>query len=98
PVPGDSPTRRRVFVCTPKDRAAEEPCARTILSTLATRAYRRPVTDEDVQTLIGFYKAGRAEDTFDAGIQRGLERILAAPSFLFRVERGPRDATASSYR
>ena len=87
-----------MFVCTPKDRAAEEPCARKILSTLATRAYRRPVTDEDVQTLMGFYKAGRAEGNFDAGIQRGLERILAAPSFLFRVEREPRQATASAYR
>ena len=98
PVPGDSPTRRNVFVCTPKDRAAEEPCARNILSTFATRAYRRPVTDEDVQTLMSFYKAGRAEDSFDAGIQRGLERILAAPSFLFRVEREPRQVTASAYR
>jgi mono/diheme cytochrome c family protein len=98
PVPGDSPTRRKVFICAPKDRAAEEPCAREILSTLATRAYRRPVTDEDVQTLMSFYKAGRAEETFDEGIQRGLERILAAPSFLFRVEREPRQVTASAYR
>jgi hypothetical protein len=85
PVAGDSPTRRKVFVCRPKDRAAEEPCARTILSTLATRAYRRPVNADDLQTLMSFYKAGRADDSFDAGIQRGLERILAAPSFLFRV-------------
>jgi Protein of unknown function (DUF1592)/Protein of unknown function (DUF1588)/Protein of unknown function (DUF1587)/Protein of unknown function (DUF1585)/Protein of unknown function (DUF1595) len=96
--PGDSPSRRKVFVCAPKDRAAEEPCARTILSTLAGRAYRRPVTDEDVATLMRFFKAARAEDTFDAGIQRGLERILAAPSFLFRVEREPQQATASAYR
>jgi mono/diheme cytochrome c family protein len=98
PVPGDSPTRRKVFVCTPTDSAAEEPCARKILSTLATRAYRRPVTDEDVQTLMGFYKAGRADANFDAGIQRGLERILAAPSFLFRVEGEPREATGPAYR
>jgi len=96
--PGDSPSRRKVFVCAPKDRAAEEPCARTILSTLAGRAYRRPVTDEDVATLMRFFKAARAEDTFDAGIQRGLEQILAAPSFLFRVEREPQQATASAYR
>jgi hypothetical protein len=87
-----------VFVCTPKSGVAEEPCARTILSTLATRAYRRPVTDDDVQTLMGFYRAGRADADFDAGIQRGLERILAAPSFLFRVEREPRQAAASAYR
>ena len=98
PVPGDSSTRRKVFVCRPKNSAAEEPCARNILSTLATRAYRRPVSDEDVRTLMGFYEAGRAGGSFDAGIQRGLERILAAPSFLFRVEREPRQAAASAYR
>src|SRR4029077_497397 len=57
--------------------------------TLARRAYRRPVTEREVQTLVGFYKAGRAEGGFDAGIQGGLRRILAAPSFLFRVEREP---------
>src|SRR3989475_7033153 len=94
-APGDSPTRRKIFICTPpldknsgrpeqdrgtKDAAAEESCARKILSTLATRAYRRPATDEDMQTLLGFYKAGRAEENFDAGIQRAIERILAAPS------------------
>jgi len=56
------------------------------------------LTDEDVRTLMSFYKAGRAEDSFDAGIQRGLERILAAPSFLFRVEREPEQVRASTYR
>jgi mono/diheme cytochrome c family protein len=96
---GDSPSRRKVFVCRPKDAASEEPCATKILSTLAARAYRRPVTDSDVQTLLGFYKAGRAEDNFEAGIQRGLERILAAPSFLFRIEREPAGTPAdSAYR
>jgi mono/diheme cytochrome c family protein len=88
-TPGDSPNRRRIFVCAPKDAAAEEPCARKILSTLATRAYRRPVTEDDMQTLLGFYREGRMDRTFDAGIQAGLERILAAPGFLFRVERVP---------
>ena len=83
---GDSPSRRKIFVCTPLTRAEEEPCARKILSTLATRAYRRPVSSEDVDTLLGFYRAGRAEKDFDTGIQQGIERILAAPSFLFRVE------------
>jgi hypothetical protein len=107
---GDSPSRRKVFICRPKDAASEEPCARTILSTLATRAYRRPVSDTDMATLIGFYRAGRtlrlgtprsgqAESGFDAGIQRGLERILAAPSFLFRIEREPAGVAAgSAYR
>ncbi len=95
----DSANRRHVFVCRPRDAAGEEPCARKILSTLASRAYRRPATESDIQTLLGFYKAGRNEDGFDAGIQRGIERILAAPSFLFRVEREPAGmAAGSAYR
>ena len=85
----DSPSRRKIFVCRPKDAASEEPCARKILSTLAMRAYRRPVAAADVRTFLDFYKEGRADGSFDAGIQRGLERILAAPSFLFRIEREP---------
>ena len=85
--PGQSPTRRALFVCTPKDAADEAPCAKKILSAIATRAYRRPVTDAELQVILGFYNVGRAEEqTFDAGIQRGLERILAAPSFIFRVK------------
>ena len=96
---GDSPIRRRIFLCTPKDAAAEEPCARRILSTLAARAYRRPVSAEDVNTLLSFYRQGRAEKDFDAGIRRGLERILAAPSFLFRVEGVPAGTKpGSAYR
>ena len=95
----DSPSRRRVFICTPKDRAGEEPCAKTILSTLARRAYRRPLTDEDLQTLLRFYREGRAGGSFDGGIQRGVERILASPSFLFRIEREPPGlAAGSAYR
>jgi hypothetical protein len=82
-------SQRRVFTCRPRDRAAEEPCARQILSSLATRAYRRPATQSDVDRLLEFYRAGRAEGDFTAGVQRGLERILAAPSFLFRVVREP---------
>jgi uncharacterized protein DUF1592/uncharacterized protein DUF1588/uncharacterized protein DUF1585/uncharacterized protein DUF1595 len=88
-----------VFVCHPTSSAAEEPCARTILSTLAARAYRRPVTDADVQMLMRFYKEGRDGRDFDAGIQHGVERILAAPSFLFRVEREPAGvAPGAAYR
>src|SRR6185369_16437560 len=92
----DSPSRRKIFVCRPKDTASEEPCARKILSTLATRAYRRPLTENDIQTLVDFYKDGRLNASFDAGIQRGLERILAAPSFLFRIEREPVNAAPGS--
>jgi mono/diheme cytochrome c family protein len=91
---GDSPVRRKLFVCNTKDAA----CAEKILTTLAARAYRRPLTDADTQTLLSFYKDGRAE-SFDAGIQRGVERILAAPSFLFRVEHESATAPAgSAYR
>ena len=86
--PGESPTRRALFVCTPKDAAAEEPCAKKILSDVGSRAYRRPITEAETQVLLDFYRAGRTEEkTFDAGIQRGLERVLAAPSFIFRVNR-----------
>ena len=96
---GESPGRRNLFVCRPKDAAGEEPCARKILSTLAARAYRRPVTDGEVETLVGFYTSGRQDGDFDAGIQRGVERILAAPSFLFRIEREPaRLAPGAVYR
>jgi hypothetical protein len=92
----DSPSRGKIFSCRPRNTASELPCARKILSTLATRAYRRPVTEEDVQTLLDFFKEGRANATFDAGIQRGLERMLAAPSFLFRIEREPPKALPGS--
>jgi hypothetical protein len=96
---GDSPSRRTIFVCTPDSAAAEEPCARKILSSLAARAYRRPVTGTDLDALMEFYRSGRAEKDFDTGIQSGLERILAAPSFLFRVESAPANAKAgAAYR
>ncbi len=93
---GESPSRRKIFVCTPTTPATEEPCARKILTSLATRAYRRPVSAEDTNALLEFYRAGRAEKDFDNGIQRGLERILAAPRFLFRVEAVPATASAGS--
>jgi uncharacterized protein DUF1592/uncharacterized protein DUF1588/uncharacterized protein DUF1595/uncharacterized protein DUF1585 len=92
----DAPSRRKIFICRPATVASEERCATKILSTLAKRAYRRPVTNQEVQTLLDFYKEGRTGGTFDAGIQRGLERILAAPSFLFRIEREPANALSGS--
>jgi hypothetical protein len=99
PAPGRSTSRRVVFTCRPANAAAEEPCARTILSSLAARAYRRPLADEELQTLLRFYKEGRSDRDFDAGIQRGIERILAAPSFLFRIERTPPGiAAGAAYR
>ena len=93
--PGDTPSRRQIFQCTPADNSGEQPCARKILSTLARRAYRRPVTEEDIQTLLDFYNSGRGlikgggSRGFEAGIQSALERILASPDFLFRLEAAP---------
>ncbi|HEY6362610.1 MAG TPA: DUF1592 domain-containing protein [Vicinamibacterales bacterium] len=95
----DTPSRRKVFVCRPSGRADEERCARNILSTLARRAYRRPATDEDVQTLLAFYQTGRRDGGFDAGIGLALERLLAGPEFLFRIERDPANvAPGAAYR
>jgi hypothetical protein len=95
-APGDTPSRRQVFVCRPKDSSDEQPCAKQILSTLARRAYRRPLTEKDVARLITSYKEGREEGGFETGIQHGVERMLASPSFLFRVEQEPANKTAGT--
>ncbi len=89
--PGDTPSRRRIFECRPGGAGAEEPCARRILSSLARRAYRRPVAAADTQALFAFYREGRLAPggSFDAGVQRAIERLLVDPEFLFRVERDP---------
>ena len=98
-VPEDTPARRRIFVCRPPAPNDDEPCATTILSTIVQRAYRRPPADEDLRTLLGFYRAGRADGGFERGIQRALERILADPDFLFRTEREQAGLPpASTYR
>ena len=86
---GDTPSRRRVFVCHPTDRSDEERCATTILTTVARRAYRRAVTDTDIEPLLRFYHDGRADGGFEAGIELALQRLLVSPQFLVRVERDP---------
>ena len=88
---GDTPSRDRIFVCQPDAATAEAEarCSRAILSTLARRAFRRPVTDDDIQPLLSFYETARAARGFEAGIQAALGRILIDPEFLFRVERDP---------
>jgi len=134
--PGDSSSRRRIFVCrpatsapegsavdrrgtsatdelgpvsatvsarsrrsSPESEASEVGCAKRILSTLARRAYRRPVTDADLQDLMPFYEEGRASGTFDFGIQKALERLLVSSQFLFQIEHQPAAlATGSPYR
>jgi mono/diheme cytochrome c family protein len=88
-VPRDSPSRRRIFVCHPTSTTDETSCATKILSTLVRRAYRRPTTPDDIQTLLGFYQSARADGGFDAGIRAALERLLVSPDFLFRIETDP---------
>ena len=95
----DTPSRRRIFVCEPAGAAGEEACAAQIVETLARRAFHRPVTDEDLQDLLAFYREGRAEGGFRAGVRRALESILVDPEFLFRIERDPPGAApATAYR
>jgi cytochrome c5 len=85
--PGDTPSRRRVFTCKPTGAADETACARRVLSALAKRAYRRPVTADDMAPVMEQYEAGRKGGSFDTGVEHGLRLILANPKFLFRVER-----------
>jgi cytochrome c553 len=87
------PSYQRVFVCRPAAPAEETSCARTVLSKLARRAYRRPVTAGDMTVLMDFYKEGRAAGTFDTGVELALQRILVSPSFLFRTEFAPPSAS-----
>jgi cytochrome c551/c552 len=92
--PGDTPSRRRIFTCRPSKTADETSCARTILTNLARRAYRRPVTSADMSPILERYTDGRTKGTFDQGIEQGLRLILASPKFLFRTEDAPAGAAA----
>jgi mono/diheme cytochrome c family protein len=94
--PGETASRNRLFTCRPRNRTDEARCAKQILSTLAHRAYRRPVTDIDVQALLPIYEDGRAHGGFETGIQWALEQVLVSPEFLFRIEADTK--TANIYR
>jgi hypothetical protein len=87
--PGDTPSRHDILVCTPTRPSEEEPCAKKIFATLTRRAYRRAVTDKDLQAPLKFYKQGRAGGSFDDGIDMGLRAVLVSPEFLFRIEQDP---------
>jgi mono/diheme cytochrome c family protein len=91
--PGDTPSRRRIFACTPARAAEEAACAQKVLSTLARRAYRRPVTDADMKPILALYESKKSAG-FEAGIEQGLRLILANPKFLFRAEAAPARGTA----
>jgi hypothetical protein len=95
----DTPSRRAIFVCHPESATEERPCAAKILSRMARLAWRRPVTNRDVATLLEFFAKGRKDGgTFDTGIQFALERMLVDPEFLLRVHRPPSVPTKASYR
>jgi hypothetical protein len=98
----DTPSRRQIMVCRPASGAGpsqEEDCARRILSTLARRAFRRPVAPADVGVLMEFYASGRRAGTFDDGIEKGLRRLIADPEFIYRREIAPAEASVGkAYR
>lgn len=83
-----SPSRERIFVCYPRETAEEAQCASEILSNLATRAFRRPVTDEDMQQLMAFYERSRQAGDFEIGIRDALSAVLVSPHFIYRAENG----------
>jgi hypothetical protein len=87
--PGDTPSRRKIFICRPTGPADERRCAETVMSALARRAYRRPVTAADMTRLLELYSSGRQDGTFETGIEFALRGILASAKFVFRAERVP---------
>ena len=93
---GDTPSRRRIFTCHPAKESDELPCAKQVISTLTRRAYRRPVSDSDLEILLSFYQKGRNKGSFDAGIETALRLILTDPKFLYRIEPDPANAVPAS--
>jgi mono/diheme cytochrome c family protein len=89
----DSPSRRRLLVCRPASAADEAPCARTIIATLARRAYRTAVTDDDLQIALARYREGAS---FESGLELAIRSILMSPRFLFRFERQPEGAAPNT--
>ncbi len=93
----DTPARKAIFICRPKTASEEVGCARKIVSNLARKAYRRPPTDSDIESLLTFYQKGRNEGgSFDAGIEASIQLVLASPDFLFRFEQDPQNIAADS--
>jgi hypothetical protein len=94
--PGRTAARDKIFVCHPSRAAEEQACARKILSTLAHRAYRRPVRDGDITQLLALYKAGAQNGGFEAGVRLAVQKILVSPAFLFRAEVDPPGAAGGT--
>ena len=93
-------SRDKVFECYPESPGEEDPCAGRIISTLTTRAFRRPATDVDIEVMMEFFRAGRQQGgSFDDGIEAVVQRILADPEFVYRSEIEPDDvAPGTAYR
>jgi hypothetical protein len=97
--PGETPSRRRIFVSLPANPGEDERAARQILTTLTRRAYRRPVSDADIEGPLALFRKVSAADGFEAGIEMALSAVLVSPQFLFRVEQDPAGiAPNTSYR
>jgi mono/diheme cytochrome c family protein len=94
----DSVSRRKIFRCRPTSVADETPCAEKVVRALGEQAYRGPVSASDFAGLMGFYRQGRKEGDFEAGIQFALRAILASPRFMFRFEQAPADGPAATRR
>lgn len=93
--PKSTPSRDRLLLCHPTSTLDERRCATRIISTFARRAYRRPVTEDDIASLLRFFDLGRQDGDFDAGIQAVVEKVLVSPEFLFRLETDPAGAQAA---
>jgi hypothetical protein len=91
----ETPSRRAIFTCRPTSAENARPCAESIVTTLATNAYRRRLGADDVDDLLRFYDDGAARGGFEEGIRTALQATLASPDFIFRLERPPATATAS---
>ena len=85
----DTPSRKRIFVCKPANEADEVSCAKKIISSLGRQAYRRPLVEQDIESLLSFYQEGRNKGSFEQGIQMVTQRIIASPDFVYRFERTP---------
>ena len=98
PAMNDSPSRRRLLVCQPASAADEVPCAKKIIAALARRAYRRPLTDDDLQIPLARYRDGAntAARSFDSGLELAVRSILVSPKFLFRFEGQPETAAPNT--
>ncbi len=94
--PGDTVSRAKIFVCHPSGPADEQACAKKVLSNLAHRGYRRPVTDGDMTQLLALYKDGARSGGFESGVRLALQKILVSPDFLFRAEVDPPGAAPGS--